>query len=275
MVDDGALTKVYHANAPWFHLSDAPAKAVKTRLDAQLSIYAAIIHGAFSTRMGQTLEIATYKALCRHDGTEFFGRYKDLDAHDDSSLYSKEEPPQHIGKLSLSGNERLDFIVRHESAGHLGIECKNVREWLYPDRAEIKEALVKCVLLDCVPVLVARRIPYVSFLILSQCGVIMHEMFNQLFPLADTDLAARAKHKDFLGYHDIREGNEPDKRLVKFITQNLPKVAPEARAKFSDYKDLLIAFGTNEMEYAEFAARVRRRSNGTNEGGDWEKDKEG
>jgi len=92
--------------------------------------------------------------------------------------------------------------------------------------------------------------------------------------IADVDLAARAKHKDFLGYHDIREGNEPDKRLLKFITQNLSKVAPEARGKFEDYKDLLGAFGRSEMTYAEFAARVRRRSNGTNEDGDWEETEE-
>jgi hypothetical protein len=36
-------------------------------------------------------------------GTEFYGRFKNLDAHDDSKLYSKEEPPQHIGSLSLTG----------------------------------------------------------------------------------------------------------------------------------------------------------------------------
>jgi hypothetical protein len=52
-------------------------------------------------------------------------------------------------------------------------------------------------------------------------------------------LADQARHKSLLGYHDIRTGNEPDDRLLKFITKNLMEIAPDARAKFDAYKDLL------------------------------------
>jgi hypothetical protein len=146
---------------------------VQKRLAEQVPVFQALNHGSISKRLGQTLEIATYRALLE-SGSEFFGRFKDPNAHDDGTLYAKEEPPQHIGSRSLIGDQRLDFLARHPEAGHLGIECKNVREWLYPDRQEIDEVLATCIKLDSVSVLIGRRIPYVTFILLTTCGVIVH-----------------------------------------------------------------------------------------------------
>ena len=92
-------------------------------------------------RVGQVLEIATYRALLAVPGLEFYSRYTDLDAHTDAALYSKEEPPGHIGSRAIPGNKKLDFIVRHPTAGNLGDRLKNVREWIYPDRDEVTEML--------------------------------------------------------------------------------------------------------------------------------------
>jgi hypothetical protein len=71
-----------------------------------------------------------------------------------------------------------------------------------------------------------------------------------------------------LGYHDIRVGNDPDKRLLRFVHENLPKVLPGARQRFDEYKDLLFGYSAGAMGYAEFAARVRRRSQGLYEDAD-------
>jgi len=68
----------------------------------------------------------------------------------------------------------------------------------------LKKALQKCLALDAVPVLIARRIPYVTFVVLSRCGVIMHQLYNQLLPNAAADIAAQAKQKTLLGYGDPR-----------------------------------------------------------------------
>jgi hypothetical protein len=220
-----------------------------------------------SPRVGQALEIATYRALRQLPNADFYGRFKDLDAHDDSTMYSKEEPPQHIGNKELTGDERLDFILRTIDAGAVGIECKNVRHWMYPHVDEIRETLRKCLLLDAVPVLIARRIPYVTFAVLCRCGHIIHQTYNQLLPSTDADLAAKVRDKHLLGYHDVRTTNQPDARLLKFITVNLPAVAPAARAKFDEYADLLWNYAFGETEYVEFAARVLRRSRGENEDG--------
>ena len=264
LIKAGRVIRSDHGNAPWFHLAETHKATVQKRLNEQLPIFKALNHGSLPKRIGQALEIATYRALLQ-SGAEFYGRFKDLDAHDDSTPYSQEEPPQHIGMRSLAGDQRLDFLARHPTAGHLGIECKNVREWIYPDREEFKELLTKCLALDCVPVLIGRRVPYVTYMLLTTCGVILHQTYNQLLPVSETALADRARDKLLLGYHDIRLGNEPDKRLLHFISKNLMAIAPDAREKFDAYKDLLAAFAIEGMPYPEFAARVRRRSNGQNE----------
>jgi hypothetical protein len=206
-------------------------------------------------------------ALCQLPDAEFYGRFKDLDDHDDSTMYSKEEPPQHIGRRSLHGDERLDFILRTVDAGFVGIECKNVRHWMYPHVEEIKETLRKCIALNAVPVLIARRIPFVTFNVLGKCGLIIHQTYNQLLPLTDAVLASQICDKMLLGYHDVRIGNQADGRLVKFITQNLPKIAAEARVKFEDNIHLLEAYAFGNMRYEEFTGRVLRRNRGEDERG--------
>jgi hypothetical protein len=269
LIEEGVVIRIDN-QAPWYHLNDTPEEFVKQRLAEQLPTYKGLQHGGIGTRVGQCLEIAIYRALLEQDELEYLGSFKNLDEHDDSSLYSKEEPPQSLSGRSLDGDECLDFLVRHQEVGWAGIEAKNVREWLYPDRSEIAELLHKAVTLDIVPVLIARRIQYATFKVFSPCGVLIHETYNQLLPETDRDLAELARDKSLLGYHDIRIGNQPDDRLLKFIGTNLPKILPGARDRFDDYKDLLGAFADDSMKYEEFSARARRRLEGKDEDSDWE-----
>jgi hypothetical protein len=186
-------------------LHDTPARTIRTRLAAQLPVYQALQKESFKQRLGQTLEIAILRAFQQQNAfTDFLGSFLDLDEHDDSKLYSKEEPPRRLGKRDIGGDRRLDFLVRHPTAGWAGVEAKNIREWMYPDRKEVIDLLSKCLALDVVPVLIARRIQFSTFVILNACGVIVHQTYNQLFPTADEALADQAKHKSNLGYHDIR-----------------------------------------------------------------------
>lgn len=267
MIEEGEIVRAPQGGVPWFHLGNASPGMTAARLAELLPIYKAFNHGNVSKRVGQTLEIAVYRALLDTDA-EFYGRIKDLDQHGDDTLYPKEEPPQHVGKLSLPGDQRLDFLIRHPSAGMLAVECKNVREWLYPEQRELVEPLGKALLLNAVPVIIARRIPFVTFKLFNACGVIFHQTYNQVVPDSVAELAQRVKHKDLLGYHDLRIGNHPDARLVKFIGTNLPGVADDARARFDANRDLLEAFALGDMTYQEFAGRLRRRLAGQNEDGD-------
>ena len=131
-----------HANAPWYYLHSTPISIVETRLAEMLPIYRKFQHGDFGTRVGQCLEIAIYKALYDQSYLDFFGSFSDLDNHNDSTLYSKEEPPQSISGRHLTGNRRLDFLIHHPEAGWAGVEAKNIREWIYPDRSELRNFLV-------------------------------------------------------------------------------------------------------------------------------------
>jgi hypothetical protein len=254
------------SDSVWYRLKDTPAETVNSRLAEQLPVYEALLSDNFKKRMGQTLEIAILRALQQQTTfSDFLGNFLDLESHEDDQLYSKEEPPRRLGKRDIGGDRRLDFLVRHPTAGWAGIEAKNGREWIYPNRNEVKEVLGKCLALDAVPVLVARRIQSSTFVVWNACGVILHQTYNQLFPTADTHLADQAKHKNNLGYHDIRTGNTPDARLMEFIGKHLPALLPAHREKFEEYKDLLQDFVDGSMKYPEFVARARRRKNGLDE----------
>jgi hypothetical protein len=267
---DGTLSRRLRGGGTWYALTDTPAATIDARLTEQLPVYRATQADDFKKRMGQTLEIAIARALdAQTTLSDHLGAFLDLDDHDDGALYSKEEPPRRLGTRHIGGDRRLDFLVRHRTAGWVGIEAKNIREWLYPDRPEIFDLLSKCIALDVVPVLIARRIHFSTFLVLNACGVVVHQTYNQLFPSADSALAAKAKHKTNLGYHDIRVGNLPDARLADFISNNLPDAIEQQREQFDKYKDITTRFVNHEMPYAEFAGRVRRRKSGSNEDHDW------
>lgn len=272
LVDEGVLGEINDRGTPWFFASNTPRKAVDERLETLLAVYRPFRE--ISDRIGQALEIATYRALCDLPGANFHGRFLNLVDQNDARMYRKQEPPDYIGTRTTRNGQVVDFILWAGDAGPLGIECKNVRHWLYPHDEEIRELLVKCIALDAVPVVIARRIHFSTFAVFSKCGVIVHQTYNQLLPESEVTLAARVRDKKLLGYHDVRLGNQPDARLVKFVTVNLPRVAAQARAKFRNYGDLLAAYADGSMPYEEFAGRARRRSLEEDEDGiageDWE-----
>jgi hypothetical protein len=239
----------------WFHLATTLGDKVEARLKEQEVIHVQLVKQAFTVRLGQSLEIAVFKALRSGTPCEYYGGFPDLNDHDDSVLYAKEEPPGIVNGVSIPGKKRLDFflVCDHIPAG---IEAKNVREWLYPHSDEVRDLLLKCCAINAVPVLIARRLPFVTFSLMHMCGVVMHQMYNQLFPATDAALAASARNKNLLGYHDIRVGNEPDGRLQKFISTNLPKVLPAARERFKVHQDLLSQYARRDIKYAEFAKRL-------------------
>ena len=243
----------------WYHLASADEKELSARLSEQKAIHVALVKQSFTMRLGQTLEIAVFRALCKGTPCKFYGGFPDLAEHDDGTLYSKEEPPGIVDGVSIPGKKRLDFFLVCNDIG-VGVEAKNVREWLYPHSDEVRDLLLKCCAINAVPVLIARRLPFVTFSLMHKCGVIVHQMYNQLFPATDAALAANARHKNLLGYHDIRLGNEPDARLQKFISTNLPKVVPSARERFSAHHDLTSRYGNREIEYPEFAKLLVEQS---------------
>ena len=244
-------------DAPWYHLVATDPDEVVRRLGILEPIREDTLKQDFRMRAGQALEIAVFKALRTQTELPFFGSYTNLEEHDDSTLYKKEEPPSWVSGKCIGGGRKFDYLAMDSHAGPVGIEVKNVGEWLYPDQQGVKDLVSKCCEVDAVPVLVGRRIPYVTYSVLNPCGVILHQTYNQRYPNADRELADQARHKKLLGYHDIRVGNEPDDRLITFVHHNLPMVLDRARKQFERNKGVLRAFVGGGISYGELGARVR------------------
>ncbi len=275
LVRDGDLVEIVGTNddPSWFYLPDALETGIQARLATLRRVLRALSKPAVSDRRGQCLELAIYRALGAQPDARYFGRFTDFDPSvaKRKNRYRKEEPPSHIGGRAIPGEGRLDFLYLHRTAGLAGVEAKSGRGWIYPDADEIKQLLVKCVALDCVPILVARRLPRATLKVLGECGVILHQTRNQLYHVTDKDLADQAKRQDLLGFDDIQVGDQPDARLLSFIGSTLPEVLPDARTRFEQHKDLLVAYADGGIHSREFAGRVRRRAAGKDES-DWEDD---
>jgi hypothetical protein len=257
------LVRLQRVGGPWFCLAQTNTQDVTSRLQLLEPIHTATINGEFLTRLGQSLEIAVFKALRTQTSLRFFGSFRDLEEHDDDLLYPHDEPPKTVSGCTMPG--KLDFMVLRGPV-MAGIEIKNTRPWIYPDTSgDVIALLRKCCAADLVPVLIARRIHYSTYSVLSHCGVILHQTYNQLYPRSDATLAAQARDKDLLGYHDVRLGNEPDSRLIKFIHTNLPALLESFRERFERFKDLLSKYAQGEMRYKEFAGRSKRRLRGEDE----------
>ena len=266
---ENKVTEKRVSGIPWYYWSTTPDVVVQRRLEELEPIHARTRDRGFLLRAGQTLEIAVYRALRAlreaRPEVEFLGGFVDLNEHDDSTLYRKVEPEM-VSDERVGGG-LADFIVTTPDGGRGAIECKNTRQWIYPDRDEIRQLVRTAVRLDAVPILIARRIPYVTIRVLHGCGVVFHETYTQLYPAADADLATQARDKRLLGYHDIRVGNRPDGRLSRFITGQLPRLMRDAREKFRANRDLLEGYAGGEP-YKAVAAQVLLRGRGASDGMD-------
>src|SRR5260370_10547567 len=109
---------------PWYNLSSAASSEIESRLSLLVPIYEATQTGEMRTRLGQTLEIATYNSLLKYETKQqFLGYFSDLAAHADEQRYTKVNPPQVVGRRTLKKG-RLDFVV-FGAGGPAGIEVKH------------------------------------------------------------------------------------------------------------------------------------------------------
>jgi hypothetical protein len=154
---DGQVRVMRRQTAHWYTLPSLPEPEINSRLAELEPIQRAFAEGGFVTRVGQALEIAIYRSLASNNALDLLGGFLDLAKHGDDVLYRKEEPPSlWRGNSYLRG--KLDFIVigKHTAIAG-GVEVKNIREWIYPDRQEVKDFLKKCCALDLVPILIGRH----------------------------------------------------------------------------------------------------------------------
>ncbi len=253
LIATGRIVPIKRGNTHWFYLSETPDEQVQERLAILEPVYDRTQEGLFKGRLGQALEIAVLKAISI-SGRDFLGSYVDLDEHDDSTPYTRLEPP-----LVISGNRiekgPLDYVI-FEPSGTGGIEVKNYRTWLYPDSGAVKQLLWKCGDAGVVPVLIARRVPFITFRLFNLSGCLVHQNYRQLYAQADEDLAGLVRDKNLLGYHDVQVGNQPDRRLMRFIQELLPHLVGGAKSTFERFRELHRAYGKGEISYTEWVKRI-------------------
>jgi hypothetical protein len=257
LVANGRVVALQRGRTTWFHLAESEQEAVQNRLAELEPIYLRTQDGNFKRRVGQALEIAVMKALAMSEQA-FLGGFSDLGEHDDREPYNRVEPP-----LTVSGKKiekgPLDYISF--PAGFVaGIEVKNYRTWLYPDSAAVRELLWKSSDVGAVPVLIARRVPFITFRLLNLSGGLVHQTYNQLYPAADAELGGLVRDKRWLGYHDVRNGNDPDVRLQKFIGQDLPGLMADAKRVFEIFRETHNAYGKGEMLYYDWLKEILQSS---------------
>jgi hypothetical protein len=257
MLADGRIRAEKRAKTLWYYMAEAEQDEVQLRLGELEPIYGATQEGEFKIRVGQALEIAVERAL-KESGRDYLGTHSDLGEHDDSTLYKKVEPP-----LIVSGQRMrkgpLDYIV-FEPWGKAGIEVKNYRTWLYSRSSEVKDMLMKCSDVGAVPVLIARRVPFITFRLLNLSGCLVHQTYNQRYPKADEQLAELVRDKRMLGYHDVRTGNEPDDRMRRFVCQLLPELVEKAKPVFETFSSVHANYGNGKITYDEWVKEILVRN---------------
>ena len=254
LANKGILQTRLNNENQWHFLVESDHSFVDQRFDVLTALHAQTEVRSFTDRLGDTAEIAVLRAM-QQNHLNFFGHFTDLHQHGDDRRYTKHDPDFFSG-VAIEGG-KLDYILVHPIAGGMGIEIKNTREWVYPDKDIVTQLLRKCVQINVVPVLMARRIHYTTFTILNACGAIIHQFYNQMYPSADEQLAEQVRNKFMLGYSDVRTGNEPDARLLKFFASSVPSIARESREKFDDRKGLIEGYVQGNLSYAQFVAQLR------------------
>jgi hypothetical protein len=132
----------------------------------------------------------------------------------------------------IDGNS-LDFILYDKKLTlRIGVEVKNIREWIYPSAEEVWRLIAKCVSIEAIPVLIARKISYVARTELFQrIGLVCHETYKQYFDISVEKQLEEIKHKNGLGFKDINvvDTSLPpiefvESRHVKFFQNSLPQL---------------------------------------------------
>lgn len=262
LVKAGDVLSEKHGKAPWYYLKEADKGKVKARLSELVPLHDATQNGLFTHRLGQTLEVAALRAI-QQSGYSYLGYFSDLSAHNDATPYTKIDPPLDVNGHRMEKGP-LDYVI-FPGGEAAGIEVKNYRTWLYPRSKEVRELLWKCGDVGAVPVLVARRLPFITIRLLQMGGCLIHENYNQLYPEAEAKLAVQVREKNSLGYHDVRVGNAPDGRMQRFFGELLPTLVIKAKTEFQKFREVHRAYSKGEMNYAQWLKKLKEDGKGWTE----------
>lgn len=257
----------HHASTgdtPWYANVGRAEAEVQEKLATIAPLYE-LVSNTLTNVVGDALEIVTYQSL--KAAREAAPRY-----HFEGSFYLDRPKNQHSrfqprkAPLELHGkatNKQPDFFQHGHDAGTLCIECKNYREWLYPQKQLIKRHIQRCHELDAIPVLVIRRIHYSTITnFLTPAGIIAHESLYQYFPSDHALTVEAAKHKRSLGFTDLMATEEPHARTLRFFVDHLPRIVTPMAEKWRRNRQALVDYANDAINLAQLYNAIGSRAGG-------------
>jgi hypothetical protein len=267
MVELNRLRKFSHhasQTRSWCANIGTPDTLVQNKLTTIAPLYASVSGGGFGNLTGDALEVITFKCIKliseRNPRYAYHGHFF-LEQPKSSGRFKKTQPPKNI--CGGTTQKEADFIIYGYDEGPLCVECKNLREWLYPRDVLIKELIIKSYELGAIPIMIDRRIHYTTrsnFLI--PAGIIAHESYFQYYPSDQSELAEKVKHKRLLGFTDVRATEEPDKRTVRFFEDNLPKIISLMAQKWKLNRNALYDFAKEEINLSQLYTAISSPAGG-------------
>ena len=239
------------ATLQWFsNLATSSARA-QAKLSTIAPLYAETTSDGFGNLIGDALEIAVYKCLLEVEREKprysFQGKFDLSGPKNNQNRYNKSDPPKTVSNNTTT--KQADFLQFGYDQGHVCIECKNYREWIYPNSKTIKDTIVKSYELGSIPLLVARRIHYSTFSnLLKPSGIIGHQTLFQYYPADKADFAAQIKHKDGIGFSDVMATETPHRLTREFFRDHLPEVVSVAAIRWARTKELLYEYATDQVD---------------------------
>ena len=241
------------SSMPWYSNIGTDKSQINEKLNDIAPLYLAISQ-RMSDKVGDALEVITYRAL--EEARKIMPRY-----HFDGS-FLLDQPKTTAGRFvakkcatllhGKSTSRQPDFLQHGHDIGTVCIECKNRREWLYPQSDLIKHHILRCDELDVVPVFIFRRIHYSTITnFFFPAGIIAHESLYQYYPSDEIEIVAKAKHKRSLGFSDLTATEEPDQRTVKFFIEDLPKIVNPMATKWRTNRQALVDYANGRMNLSQ------------------------
>ncbi len=164
----------------------------------------------------------------------------------------------------------FDLFVIHKSTDTpIGIEAKNIREWIYPASEEVWRAIARACTLECLPVIIARKISYISRAgFFAKFGILGFEtnfqyMAHSVQPDSKYAFKDKVIHKDKLGFADIKLLKPKDptpSHVVGFFDDILDQHAEIYFERFLKHKKLLQKYAI-DYQMAESSLNQGKRYN--------------
>lgn len=125
----------------------------------------------------------------------------------------------------------------------VGLEAKNVREWIYPMSGEVWEMVQKCLQLDTLPMLVTRKTAFQAKVFFEALGITHFDVFRQYFSRSVAQYLKDIQHTDLLGYKDVLAVDiAPNPHLVNYLKNTLPPNLAARRAVWNARRDIIEEF---------------------------------